>query len=265
MIKTLKVENFKSIESHELKLARINVFIGEPGTGKSNILEAIGLLSLAYYAREPKLFVRHEHPVDLFHQQRAENPIKVEFDDTHITAHMVGDRVEISYSDGDQGDLGTIFTLYSGDSFTSRRRVDRLAAFKLYRFTPKTTFTSRGESLLPPDGDNLIDALRLNPALRSISQNLLTTLGLKLVQRPYERKVEAMKELPDGSIVSLPLTLISDTLARMIFNYAAIYTNKGAVIALEEPEAHAFPYHTKVLAESIALHKDNQYLISTHN
>lgn len=45
MIKEVKIENYKSIESLELKLGRINVFIGENGCGKSNILEAIALCS----------------------------------------------------------------------------------------------------------------------------------------------------------------------------------------------------------------------------
>lgn len=47
MIKEVKIENYKSIESLELKLGRINVFIGENGCGKSNILEAIALCSAA--------------------------------------------------------------------------------------------------------------------------------------------------------------------------------------------------------------------------
>lgn len=47
MIKEVKIENYKSIETLELKLGRINVFIGENGCGKSNILEAIALCSAA--------------------------------------------------------------------------------------------------------------------------------------------------------------------------------------------------------------------------
>lgn len=47
MIKEVKIENYKSIETLELKLGRINVFIGENGCGKSNILEALALCSAA--------------------------------------------------------------------------------------------------------------------------------------------------------------------------------------------------------------------------
>jgi predicted ATP-dependent endonuclease of OLD family len=43
MIKEIKIENFKSIESLNLELGRLNVFIGANGSGKSNILEGIAM------------------------------------------------------------------------------------------------------------------------------------------------------------------------------------------------------------------------------
>jgi AAA15 family ATPase/GTPase len=43
MIKNIKIENFKSIQSLDLDLGRLNVFIGANGSGKSNILEGIAL------------------------------------------------------------------------------------------------------------------------------------------------------------------------------------------------------------------------------
>ena len=47
MIKTIEIENFKSIQKLKLELGRINVFIGENGAGKSNVLEAITLAGAA--------------------------------------------------------------------------------------------------------------------------------------------------------------------------------------------------------------------------
>ncbi|MGX9699059.1 AAA family ATPase [Janthinobacterium lividum] len=43
MISKIEISNYKSIEKITLNLGRINVFIGENGAGKSNILEAIAL------------------------------------------------------------------------------------------------------------------------------------------------------------------------------------------------------------------------------
>jgi len=47
MIERVAIESFKSIESLELELGQVNVLIGANGSGKSNILEAIGVLSAA--------------------------------------------------------------------------------------------------------------------------------------------------------------------------------------------------------------------------
>ncbi|NDY58156.1 AAA family ATPase [Desulfovibrio sulfodismutans] len=51
MITKIKIHGFKSICNFELNLGKINVFIGSNGSGKSNILEAIGVLSAAASGR----------------------------------------------------------------------------------------------------------------------------------------------------------------------------------------------------------------------
>jgi predicted ATPase len=51
MLKTIKVESFKSLENVEIELGRVNVFIGANGSGKSNLLEAIGVLGAAANGR----------------------------------------------------------------------------------------------------------------------------------------------------------------------------------------------------------------------
>jgi len=47
MINTIQIKSFKSIESLTIDIGQVNVFIGGNGSGKSNILEAIGVLSAA--------------------------------------------------------------------------------------------------------------------------------------------------------------------------------------------------------------------------
>lgn len=51
MIERLHVRAFKSLEDVTLDLGRVNVFIGANGSGKSNLLEALGLLSAAASGR----------------------------------------------------------------------------------------------------------------------------------------------------------------------------------------------------------------------
>lgn len=47
MIKRVSVQSFKSLENVEVELGNLNVFVGANGSGKSNLLEAIGVLSAA--------------------------------------------------------------------------------------------------------------------------------------------------------------------------------------------------------------------------
>lgn len=47
MLTKLSIKNFKSIHDDSIELGRVNVFIGENGVGKSNILEALAFASAA--------------------------------------------------------------------------------------------------------------------------------------------------------------------------------------------------------------------------
>ena len=47
MITNLTIEHFKSLQAVQLALGQVNVFIGPNGGGKSNLLEALGVLSAA--------------------------------------------------------------------------------------------------------------------------------------------------------------------------------------------------------------------------
>lgn len=51
MIREFKAAGFKSLNDLTIELGRINVFVGANGSGKSNVLEAIGLLSAAASGR----------------------------------------------------------------------------------------------------------------------------------------------------------------------------------------------------------------------
>ena len=45
MLERLKIVRFKSIKDLELELGQVNLFIGGNGSGKTNVLEAVGLMS----------------------------------------------------------------------------------------------------------------------------------------------------------------------------------------------------------------------------
>lgn len=75
MIKSVKIENYKSIQSLEVDVGRFNVIIGENGAGKSNFLEALVLFGAAEANKLDNEFLvsrgvracSHEKMISLFH------------------------------------------------------------------------------------------------------------------------------------------------------------------------------------------------------
>ena len=263
MIKRLKIRNFKSIRSLNLNCTRINIFIGEPNTGKSNILETIGILSHIYHEKHLRNFIRFENMSNLYYDQNLKNPIIIGIDDRSLqvkyeNGHFIGD-----YFDGTRH--FQVFN-YSFNGGRCRNPIGYFRIFKFYRFQRRIDFPERVvDHLNPPDGDNLLELLLTYKNLRETVAPIFTKFGFKLTLEPVERKIKILKIFEDF-IVSIPYQLVSDTLQRLVFHLVAIESNRNSVIAFEEPESHAFPYYTKYLAERIALDKNgNQYFISTHN
>ena len=104
MIKRLSIKNFKSIKDLEIECKKINLFIGEPNTGKSNILEALGLLSQCRYRHDntgKKLrdFVRFEKMGNLFYDENLDDTISIKTDELTFElafedGRFIGDVVE---------------------------------------------------------------------------------------------------------------------------------------------------------------------------
>lgn len=79
-ITNLEIENFKSIKHTKMDCRRINVFIGEPNVGKSNILEALSLFAAPYSKANQPIFkenIRFEKYSNLFYDQDRKNNVKI--------------------------------------------------------------------------------------------------------------------------------------------------------------------------------------------
>ncbi|WP_217539134.1 AAA family ATPase, partial [Stenotrophomonas sp. GbtcB23] len=85
MIREIQIENFKSIRKMKLELGRVNVFIGENGSGKSNVLEAIALAGAATANKLDNEFLasRGIRAVDARHM-RCALPADDKFDEIRI-------------------------------------------------------------------------------------------------------------------------------------------------------------------------------------
>lgn len=264
----LEISNFKSIKYLKQTCSRINIFIGEPNTGKSNILEALGLLSYAQFFEYGELnkFIRYTRTTNLFYDDFIDNPFIIKLGTVSSEIKFKNGRFsgEVQNAGSNvcnlQGDYKSINSTGRGSAFRQAPQI------KFYKFIFLDAFERpESEYLLPPRGDNLVSILLTNPELRSTVNNIINRYGLKLVLKPHENLIEIMKEV-QGVIISYPYILVSDTLQRVIFHLSAVFSNKDSVLIFEEPESHAFPYYTKYLAEIMALDKgNNQYFIATHN
>jgi hypothetical protein len=275
----LEIQNFKSIRKLELSCKRINIFIGEPNTGKSNILEAIGLLSHICYGKLGN-FVRIENMTDLFYDHVLEETIEIGFDENGLTVEFTDGQFLGSYNNIHKAHVkpGEITVgskafkySYNGEGMNWAQdepgeRWSTLSSFKFYRYAKQSAFPNRKSDFLqPPNGGNLLAVILTRKELRNILKEIFGKFGYRLVFRPQEGKIEVQKEFED-IIISFPYSLSSETLQRIVFHLTAIYSNKESVITFEEPEAHAFPYYTKYLAERIAMDtNNNQYFVATHN
>jgi len=268
VVQEVEIHNFKSIKHLELDCRRINVFIGEPNTGKSNLIEAIiGLPSLAYYRRfesDIKCFIRFENYSNIFYDNNLEDVVKVKFKKFNGKLNF---EIEICYKDGYyywsvKPNLMPQYTL-----FTSSDEFYKIAKqFKFYRFVPLADFKRReSEFLLPPNGSNFPSVYTTHKKLREIFGEIFRRYGLKLMREPGTNEIRVVKET-EFDLIMYPYQTLSDTFRRLMFYMSVILTNKNSIIAMEEPEAHAFPFYTKYLAELIALDENNnQYFITTHN
>lgn len=274
MLSTLEVHNFKSIRHLRLDCRRVNVFIGEPNTGKSNILEAVGVFSVPFTG-DFRDFVRIENMADLFYDNRLEETVGVE---------ATGDGFEMKFECRFRHDKGIVegwvdwpvrdqmgrFQIKISLPFQENRlkvqEVPEPPVVRFYRFAPDVKF-QRIPSLflLPPDGKNLPFLLLSNKEVRRAIGDLLIPFGLRLVIDSRGEYLRVYKELEGEEFAQFPWCIVSETLRRVAFYLAAVETNHDSVLIFEEPESHAFPYYTHHLAEQIAEDDSNQYFISTHN
>ncbi len=88
-IKNLEIKNFKSIKHLSLDCKRVNVFIGKPNVGKSNILEALGLLGWWDFGfkdfHKRKFYektIRYKNTAELFYDSSIKDSIRLETNKT---------------------------------------------------------------------------------------------------------------------------------------------------------------------------------------
>jgi len=265
MITKLSVSNFKSVRQLHIECKKVNLFIGEPNTGKSNILEALGLLSWASRIIDGELanYVRFQTTQDIFYDRLLDDAINI---------FVIGEptvRVKISFKDDNflfqEESSSSPFAQMGYNGGASGHDYQKTRSIRFFRFKNAERYDDKeAGSLKSPNGINLFSVVNSSRELREVTAEFFRKYGLRLVLKPQERQFELQKQTGD-LVFSFPYALTSDTLRRIIFYTVAIASNKNSVLVFEEPESHAFPYYTKYLGERIAMDKTNQFFIATHN
>lgn len=323
IINELTIKNFKSIKEVKLDCKQVNIFIGKPNTGKSNILEAISLLSGDITARTKFLEgkVYYEKVSDLFNMLDTSHPVSVEcnigaaqisffpneglfgyFADNNGLKDMQNIRSFSSLKDAfnkfieqkgkAEEETNKIYASENALDYSNSEKtfVHRDSYFSgqigkdglvlmvsnALRNTPVRSYHYKRLAshsnpeigyLVSPHGDNLLEVLQHTPKLQEIIVDFFKPFGFEIVlvfDDPKENKIKIQKK--SGAFhVQLPYSLVADTLQRMIFHLAAIYSNRDSVILFEEPESHTYAPYQSYLASEIIEDNENQYFITTHS
>ena len=117
---------------------------------------------------------------------------------------------------------------------------------------------------LKTSGENLFTIVQNNPAIRKWVTSFFKEFKLEFLMDFSSRKFEIQKRRR-GISYKIPFELTPDTFRRMLFHVAAIYSNIGTTILLEEPESHSFPPYINELSELIKADSNNTYFITTHS
>ncbi len=288
-IKTLRIENFKSIKEMDLECSRINVFVGKPNVGKSNILEALGMYGLGFNSLDSKTFlsdiVRYEELQDIFHFENSDKPMTVSSNLGHLRAFLKNpDCLTFFYGKDDEmlnWQNGNIDSFYDNENAAhfnvisnakDAHRDEAISALSKLKLVRKYTFAqlngtqkANGFSLIPPYGKNLVSVIKTNKALREEIGQAIKAHELEFVINMSHDEVKIQRKVIDGMTYTLPYRLTASTFQRMIFHYAAVLSNKNSVLLFEEPESHAYPPYVSDLAYKIIDSETNQFFITTHS
>jgi len=266
----ITIENFKSIQHLPIQnLNRINLFIGRPNVGKSNIIEALSLFSIPYLkentSKKISNLIRVEAETELFYNGNIER-------DAVVTTNLGNCRLGYSPKEGLKIDIdffGNSF-LYKVDDKLIVKGGFRNESFdppiKKYVFKTDVKYRrSHSKYLVPPFGFNLLSIIEHYDDLKQQVYKLFKEYNLEIAFDKGSQTIKIIQSDVKNEIFLIPYNSIADTLQRIIFYKAAIASNNNSVLLFEEPEAHSFPPYMAHLTQEMIYKRDNQYFIATHS
>jgi hypothetical protein len=224
MIGRLSIQRFKSIESLTIECRRINLFIGPPDSGKTNILEALYLPACLGWGLPlgPWLRLGDLGFDPLFYRQFFDKPLSVEFGEHAVRGTLEDSkRLMVRLENISSGiiDPGT------------EQRVAQYSALRFYTYRTSAdwgysnTDSSVKNVVHPPVGSNLFYLARHHGKVNDLLKETVAALGWKVKFDPNQKKFR-FSEVREEEIMEYNFELLSDTIKRMFFYNAILNTSE---------------------------------------
>ncbi len=162
MITKLSVSNFKSVRQLDIECKKVNLFIGEPNTGKSNILEALALMSWASSNHNLGDYVRFDQATqNLFYDGLVDHEVRMSLSlssgpsEVGLHARFVNNHFELESQPS-----GTLATIDYQGFITGRSGELPTGDIKFFRFKNLSKYND------PTPGESLLCRLRFRDSPR---------------------------------------------------------------------------------------------------
>lgn len=300
--KVVQIQNFKSIKDVKFKSSRVNIFIGKPNSGKSNLLEALTLFNVIPAKNtntQGYQFIRYNTIENLFYDTDLQNSIQIKlgenlielryYSQVDIFLQIVNPTKQYQTLKNRIFDLGLSvnqilkdFQIISSKpehllfspkiaSVSNSGNVSEIINYgnqvnpvRKYEFREGFFYKDSFQGYLKPFGENLYTIAQRYPAIRDWISSFFSQFELEFLFDFSSKSFEVQKK-QQGIVYKIPFELTPDTFRRMLFHISAIYSSKNSTILFEEPESHSFPPYIKELSELIKADDTNHYFLTTHS